>query len=234
MSDDTKNWATADNPRTSDTSDRAQTGALVSQKLRTIRHASWIAIAILCTAVSGVVGWQLATQYLLGPARQTGQVLVKSEFSLIDHNGQRVTQNDFAGRWQLVFFGFTYCPDVCPTTLAAMGQVLDELGDKASKVAVLFITVDPKRDTPNILKEYVTAIHPKLVGLTGTPEEIDKAARSFRIYYAKAKKEDAPDGYFMNHSGFIYLMTPAGKYEAVFTEKRNSPAQIAAEIKKRL
>ena len=234
MSNDTEKWATTDDPCTSDTSNVAQTGAPVSQKLRTIRHASWIAIAILCVAVSGVVGWQLANQYLLGPVRQTGQALVKSEFSLIDHNGQRVTQNDFTGRWQLVFFGFTYCPDVCPTTLAAMGQVIDELGDDAAKVAVLFITVDPKRDTPNVLKEYVTAIHPKLVGLTGTPGEVEKAAQSFRIYYSKVEKEDAPDGYFMNHLGFIYLMTPAGKYEAVFTEKRDSPAQIAAEIRQRL
>ncbi len=234
MSNDTEKLATGDNPSTSNRSDTAQTGTQYSQKLTTIRHASWIAIAILCVAVSGVVGWQLVNQYLLGPVRQTGKALVKSEFSLIDHNGQRVTQNDFAGRWQFVFFGFTYCPDVCPTTLAAMGQVIDELGDAAAKVAVLFITVDPKRDTPDVLKEYFTAIHPNLLGLTGTPGEVEKAARSFRIYYSKVEKEDAPDGYFMNHSGFICLMTPAGKYEAVFTEKRNTPAQIAAAIRQRL
>lgn len=212
----------------------AQSGTTITQKLRIIRHASWTAIAILCAVVSGVVGWQLVNQHLLGEAGPTGEALVKSEFSLLDHNGRRVTQNDFAGRWQLVFFGFTYCPDVCPTTLASMGRVIDELGDDAAKVAVLFITVDPKRDTPNVLKDYVTAIHPKLVALTGTPDEIANAARSFRIYYAKVEKEDAPDGYFMNHSGFIYLMTPAGEYEAVFTEKRNSPGQIAAAIRQRL
>lgn len=167
-------------------------------------------------------------------ARHSGEALVKSEFSLVDHLGRRVTHKDFAGKWQLVFFGFTYCPDVCPTTLVSMGQVIDALGDAADKVVPLFITVDPQRDTPQALAEYVTAIHPNIIALTGTPEEIKAAAQSFRIYYAKVDKEDAPDGYLMNHSGFIYLMTPKGDYEAVFTEKSDPPAKIAAAIKQRL
>ncbi len=160
--------------------------------------------------------------------------MVKSEFDLIDHRGNQVSEAAFAGRWQLVFFGFTYCPDICPTTLATIAQVLDLLGGQAKRVAPLFITVDPERDTPEILAEYVSAFHPEITGLTGTPEQVRAATRSFRIFYGKQNDEHAPGGYVMSHSGYIYLMDPEGRYEAVFTEKRDSAEQIAAAIKQRL
>jgi protein SCO1/2 len=204
------------------------------QKLKKIRRTSWAVAAILTIAVFGIVGWQMANRYLTGSNHSVGTALVKSDFSLIDHNGRRVTQNTYAGRWQLVFFGFTYCPDICPTTLASMGRVIDHLGDDGDQVAALFITVDPLRDTPKILSEYVNAIHPKVIGLTGTAKEIRAAAHAFRVYYSKVEKQDAPGGYLMNHSGYIYLMTPTGAYEAVFTEKSDAPEKIAAALKKRL
>jgi cytochrome oxidase Cu insertion factor (SCO1/SenC/PrrC family) len=115
-----------------------------------------------------------------------------------------------------------------------MADVLDALGDDVDQVAPLFITVDPERDTKDVLATYVAAFHPKLIGLTGTVEQIKAAAHSFRVYYAKAKEAEDPDGYLMAHSGYIYLMTPNGKYEAVFTEAHHSTEQITAGIKQRL
>ena len=221
------------------TNERSERRALITKQLTSVDRLIWwmnrIAIGMIVVSLTAtVVILALRDDPLPGRARHTGKALVKSEFNLVNHLGQRVTQKDFAGRWQLVFFGFTYCPDVCPTTLASMGKVIDDLGKDADKVAPIFITVDPLRDTPKILAEYVTAIHPKLIGLTGTPDEIKAAAKAFRIYYSKVDKEDAPDGYLMDHSGYIYLMTPKGAYEAVFTEKSDPPVVIAESIRQRL
>lgn len=202
--------------------------------LRWFRRAAWLAVLVLLAAASAYAGWRMLAPASPPTARQMGQALVRSEFELVDHHGDSVTAKDFAGRWQLVFFGYTYCPDVCPTTLATIAEALDALGDDVDRVAPLFITVDPARDTPDVLAEYMAAFHPGLVGLTGTPAQVEAAAKSFRVYHARAEEADAPDGYLMAHSGYIYLMTPDGEYEAVFTEKRHSPEEIAAAIMKRL
>lgn len=204
------------------------------RKLPLIRRAAWLAVLVLIVAVSGYAGWQVFNPPSPPTAKQVGQALVKSEFDLVDHHGNSVTEKDFKGRWQLVFFGYTFCPDICPTTLATIAEVLDALGNDVDQVAPLFITVDPERDTREVVAEYVAAFHPKLIGLTGTPEQVKAAAESFRVYYAKAEEADAPNGYLMAHSGYIYLMTPDGEYEAVFTENRNPPEEIAADIKRRL
>ncbi len=221
------------------TNEHGERRALTTQQLSSVDRLIWwmnrIALGMIVVSLAAaVVILALRDDSLPGRTQHIGEALVKSEFNLVNHLGQRVTQKDFSGRWQLVFFGFTYCPDVCPTTLASMGKVIDDLGKDADKVAPLFITVDPLRDTPKILAEYVTAIHPKLIGLTGTPDEIKAAAKAFRIYYSKVNKEDAPDGYLMDHSGYIYLMTPKGVYEAVFTAKSDPPEKIAVAIKQRL
>ncbi|UTW53570.1 SCO family protein [bacterium SCSIO 12827] len=170
----------------------------------------------------------------LPTARQLGQAMIKSKFTLTDHRGRIVTEKNFKGQWQLVFFGFTFCPDVCPTTLSVMAQVLDLLEDDAKSLAPLFITVDPERDTPEVMAEYVEAFHPRIVGLTGTPEQIKQAAKSFRVFYGKTEKADAPGGYVMGHSGYMYLMTPEGTYDAVFSENLHPPEKISEEIRQRL
>jgi len=164
----------------------------------------------------------------------SGQALIRSDFELVNHRGDTVTDKSFEGLWQLVFFGFTYCPDVCPTTLAAMTEVLDQLGGNAAKVAPLFISVDPERDTPKALAEYVAAFHPSIVGLTGSHVQVQHAVKSFRVFASRVEQADAPDGYLMNHSGFIYLMRPDGVYEAHFTEKADPPEKIAAAIRSKL
>lgn len=145
----------------------------------------------------------------------SGKALIGGPFNLVDHTGKRVTEKDFRGRYTLVFFGYTYCPDVCPAELQVMSAAIEKLGAKAEKVTPIFITVDPARDTVDQMKSYVANFHPRLVGLTGTPEEIRAAAKAYRVYYAKAKGESATD-YLMDHSSIVYLMGPDGAYVAHF------------------
>ncbi len=216
-------------------SDSTSSAPKDSPRLRGVRWAAWGLVLITAMAVAGIAGWRtFKPEPPLPTARQLGQAMIKSQFTLTDHHGHTVTEKDFHGRWQLVFFGFTFCPDVCPTTLSVMAQVLDILGEDANKVAPMFITVDPERDTAEVMAEYVEAFHPDIVGLTGTPEQIKQAAKSFRVFYGKTERADAPGGYVMGHSGYMYLMTPDGSYDAVFSENLHPPEKIAAEIQRRL
>jgi protein SCO1/2 len=146
-----------------------------------------------------------------------GQADIGGPFTLIDHNGQKVTEQSYAGEHLLVFFGFTFCPDICPAALQKVTAVLDQLGDKAKRLRVLFISVDPQRDTPEQLKLYMSNFHSRAVGLTGSPEQIAAAAKAYRIYYRKVEDASNPDGYTMDHSGFIYLMDERGKFITHFT-----------------
>lgn len=208
---------------------------VIRKRLRTVRYFSWALALVATMAFAGNAGWRMfGPQQEVLTAKEVSQSLIKSEFELIDHRGHKVTANDYRGKWQLVFFGFTFCPDVCPTTLTTVAQAMDILGDEAERVTPLFITVDPGRDTPEIMAEYVSAFHPRMVGLTGTSEQIKSATEAFRVYYAKAPQKDAPDGYLMGHSGFIYLMTPDGTYEEFFSHENDTPETIAAAIRKRI
>ena len=171
------------------------------------------------------------------PSHQTvyrGEADIRSEFTLLDHEGRTVSQDDFAGRWQLVFFGFTHCPDICPTTLAYMGSALDLLGPDADEVAPLFVTVDPERDTPAVLKDYVANFHPRLIGLTGSEAQVAEAADAFKVYHEKIAQETAPHDYMMAHAGYIYLMAPDGRFEAVFLEQDQPAEEMAEQIAMRI
>ncbi len=138
-------------------------------------------------------------------------------FTLTDQNGKTVSDRDFRNRYMLVFFGYTYCPDVCPTTLSTVAGALDKLGPTFTKKVVrIFITVDPERDTATVMKTYVEAFGPTIQGLTGTPEQIAKVAKDFKVYAAKVKS-DSPDSYTVDHSAILYLMGPDGKFVAHFT-----------------
>ena len=187
-----------------------------------------LAIAAL-VAVLAAGGWFLQG-WLAAEQASGGRPLIESEFSLVDHTGKPVTDEDFAGKWQLVFFGFTFCPDICPTTLNDVSIVLEELGAEADQVQPLFITVDPERDTPEVMAEYVGNFDPRIVGLTGSPEQIDQAAHAFRAYYAKVEQEGVAGGYTMNHSAFLYLMSPEGDYATHFAAD-DDPAAVAEEIR---
>ena len=143
-------------------------------------------------------------------------------FSLTDHHGNRVSQYSYEGKYLLVFFGYTFCSDVCPTELLVMGQTLDELGDGAERVQAIFITVDPERDTPETLAEYVPNFHPDLIGLTGTPEEVAAAAKEYRVYYRKSETEAGETQYLMEHSSIVYFMNPNSEYVAHFVLGQNA------------
>ena len=201
--------------------------------VRRIRYGLWFLVTIAALVIGGAY-FVRTIGVREPPSVTTGEAAIRSEFSLIDHNGNRVTEADFLGRWQLVFFGFTYCPDVCPTTLAYMANVLDRFGGEVERVAPIFITVDPSRDTPEVMAEHVQAFHPKLVGLTGSEAAVAAAAQSFRVYYEKMEEETAPDGYLMAHSGHIYLMTPEGRFEDVFREADQSAEDMATDVLARM
>ena len=185
--------------------------------------------AIVTAAViggAGALGWVFSVWFPPEAAvvRVTGDPVIESEFELVDQTGKTVRGEDLHGKWQLVFFGFTSCPDICPTTLANVTAALEELGPAAGKLQPLLITVDPERDTPPVLKEYLTAFDPRILGLTGTPEQVGKALRSFRVYASK-RPLDGGD-YTMDHSAFIYLMDPQGGYAAHFSPQEPVEAMV--------
>lgn len=135
-------------------------------------------------------------------------------FALENGDGKPVTDKDFRGKFMLIYFGYTFCPDVCPTTLTAVGDAIDKLGPAASKVVPIFISVDPKRDTPDVVKKYAAAFGPSIVGLTGKPDEISKVAKEYRVYYAEHKTGPGPMDYSVDHSSVLYLMDPEGNFVA--------------------
>ncbi|OAN53177.1 electron transporter SenC [Paramagnetospirillum marisnigri] len=138
-------------------------------------------------------------------------------FALTDQTGKAVSDRDFRNRYMLIFFGYTYCPDVCPTTLSTVAGALDKLGPGfAAKMVPIFITIDPERDTSEVMKTYVEAFNPAIQGLTGSPEQIAKVAKEFKVYAAKVKG-DSPDSYTVDHSAILYLMGPDGRFIAHFT-----------------
>lgn len=131
-------------------------------------------------------------------------------FSLKDHDGKPVTLESYKGKVVVMFFGFTQCPDVCPTTMAEMAAVMQELGPQAKDVQVLFVTLDPERDTAELLKQYVPAFHPSFVGLYGTPAEIDQTAKEFKVFYKKVPGKD-PANYTIDHTAGSYVFDKQGK-----------------------
>jgi protein SCO1/2 len=155
-----------------------------------------------------------------------GKEPIGGSFTLIDHTGKPRTDADFRGKLMLVYFGFSFCPDVCPTDLMAIGQAVDKLGPAGDAVQPLFITVDPDRDTPAHLADYVPSFHSRLVGLTGDAAQVRDAARLYRVFYAKVAIEGAAE-YTVDHSGFIYLMDRDSKYLGFFPPGTPSDRMVA-------
>ena len=162
----------------------------------------------------------------------SGKALIGGPFSLIDQHGKPVSEKSYAGKFKLIYFGYTFCPDVCPTELQVISAALDILGDKAAPIQPIFITVDPARDTVAIMAEYVSNFHESFVGLTGTPEQVAAAAKAYRVYFSKAKTED-DDSYLMDHSSIIYLMDANGDFIKHFNFG-TKPKALAEELKKYL
>ncbi len=163
-------------------------------------------------------------------ATATGAALVGGPFELTDQDGRRISDRQFRGKLMLVYFGYTFCPDICPTTVLDMSRAMDLLGAAAEQVQPIFITVDPERDTPAELKKFLSNFHPRTIGLTGTPAEIQAAAKAYRVYYARAKGSSERD-YLMDHMSIVYLMDREGRYLTHFTVKDHGE-EMAAAIKK--
>tara|TARA_R110000868_G_scaffold197663_3_gene443903 strand:+ start:1609 stop:2217 length:609 start_codon:yes stop_codon:yes gene_type:complete len=165
--------------------------------------------------------------------RQVQEPAFGADFELTDHQGTVRTDDDFAGQWLLVFFGFTNCPDICPMTLAEIAAVMDGLGENASRIQPLFITIDPERDTPEALADFVPRFDAGIIGLTGTPEQIGQTADSFHIYYDKIEEAAAPDGYTMGHSSQLFLFDQSGGYAASW--QYGTPAEeILTDLRERI
>jgi protein SCO1/2 len=147
---------------------------------------------------------------------QSGKALIGGPFTLTDQSGRTVSDSDFRGKYMLVSFGYTYCPDVCPAELNVMSEALKKLGSDAQNIVPIFITIDPQRDTVGQMANYVSSFHPRMVGLTGTEEQIREAAGAYRVFYSKADGDGAADSYLMDHSTFMYLMNPKGEYVTHF------------------
>lgn len=192
--------------------------------LRVIRRAAWVTIAVLPLILGAIViggSWFGAhDQPLTIGARGI-------PFTLTDHTGRQVSEQDFAGRILAIYFGFTRCPDVCPTSLFAMAQIMTALGPQADHVTPIFITVDPERDTTELLRDYVGAFDPRMVGLVGTPERIAALAKKWGVYYRKVPTSQGD--YTMDHSAAIYLMDKTYRLRGVLNLHSN-PDDIAPAL----
>jgi protein SCO1/2 len=160
-----------------------------------------------------------------------GREPVGGPFTLIDHTGKRRTDEDFRGKVMLIYFGFTYCPDICPTDLQNIGLALDQLGPAADKVQPLFITVDPERDTAEHLKEYLSLFHPRIIGLTGDAVAVGVAAEAFKVYHVKVSGKG--DDYTIDHTAFVYLIGTDGNYLG-FLPPGTSPERIAETLRNQM
>jgi len=173
----------------------------------------FVAIGLLALSI-GLVSWIGFSLYRgqtpLGGG--TGTALVGGAFTATDHTGKAITEKDFHDRYMLAYFGYTFCPDVCPGELQIIGAAMDLIGEKAEQIRPVFFTVDPARDTAEVLADYVPHFHDRMIGVTGTTAQMAAVAKAYRVYYAKVKAAEEGGVYLMDHSSLIYLMDRDGKY----------------------
>ena len=195
-----------------------------------LRITLWASVGIAALALVWLLLW---ADYRADRARTETEPAFRADFELTDHRGMVRTQEDFAGQWMLVFFGFANCPDICPTTLSEVAAVMDGLGENAEQVQPLFISIDPERDTPENLADYVPVFNAGILGLTGTSDQIERTAENFPIFYEKIEEASAPDGYTMSHTSHLFLFgLEAG---LVTTWSYGTPAEeILADLRKRI
>ena len=198
-----------------------------------------LALGALSATIGSMLlaGWLVTPDMPRGPAgtAASGEVAavpvdIGGPFALISHKGEVTTDADLRGKHLLIFFGYTYCPDVCPTALQRLSLALDELGPLAAQIQPIFISVDPKRDTPEALAAYVESFHPSILGLTGTPEQIAEVAKAYRAYYAKVEEGGDENSYLLDHSAYIYLMGPDGAYRSMFSHG-TAPKELAESLR---
>jgi protein SCO1/2 len=196
------------------------------------RFLTVIVAGFLIGALAGAAAL-IVTRAPTGPeVATTGTALIGGPFTLVGRDGKTVTDRAFRGKYMLVFFGFTHCPDICPAELQVMSAALDALGPKANEIIPIFITLDPERDTPPVVTGYVMNFSPRFVGLTGSPEQIAEAAKAYRVTYSKFQEDETkPGDYSIDHSALVYLMGKDGEYLTHFAY--GTPAAKMAETLRR-
>lgn len=196
--------------------------------LKWIRRGAWTGVAVLALAGAAIgIGWWQVD----GPGRpganrvaQESGPAIGGPFALVDHNGKNVTDADYRGKPMAVFFGFTHCPEVCPTTLTQLAGLTRQIGPEADRLQILLITVDPERDTPEQLALYLQSFDPKVVGLTGSPEQVQAALKAYKAY---AKKLPIDGGYTMDHSASVYLMKADGSFRTMIDYHEDDKSALA-------
>jgi len=190
-------------------------------------------LLMLAGFLAGVASIVLVVILVSGrdPVPSAGAAAIGGPFSLTDQTGRTVTDKDLRGHPFLVFFGFTHCPDVCPTSLFEISEVLGKLGPDAQKVSALFVTIDPERDTPAAMKDYLSSFNPRVVGLTGDPAAIAAVAKEYRVYVKKVPLDNGD--YTMDHTALVYLMDKDGRFVTPFNLKR-TPEDAAADLRRYL
>ncbi|MFZ0398069.1 MAG: SCO family protein [Methyloceanibacter sp.] len=197
------------------------------------RLIAFVIAGFLIGAIAGAGVLLVANPQGGQPVQSSGAALIGGPFSLVGADGKPVTDRDFRGRYMLIFFGFTHCPDICPAELQVIAQALEQLGDKAKTVVPIFITLDPERDTPEAMANYVKSFGPNFVGLTGSPEAIAAAAKAYRVAYSKVENKDSAGDYSVDHSALVYLMDPEGRYATHFSYGLSAD-QMAEKLEKSL
>jgi protein SCO1/2 len=190
-------------------------------------------LTLAAIAVSIVAGLLVAAGLFSRSSSPASAKTIGGPFALSTSDGTRVSDRDFLGKWLLVYFGYTHCPDICPTTLAEISQTLDLLGDAAAQVQPLFITIDPDRDTPEVIGAYARSIDSRIIGLSGDAAAIASVAKAYRVYYAKRAPQSATDNsYFMDHTAFVYVMDADGKYVTLLSPLQgDTPEDMAARLR---
>ncbi|KAF5803003.1 putative copper chaperone SCO1/SenC, Thioredoxin domain, Thioredoxin-like superfamily [Helianthus annuus] len=195
---------------------------------------SWLSFLLLIATGAGVIFYYdqekkrhiediNASSSAVKQGPSAGKAAIGGPFNLVDHNGRSVTEKDFKGKWTLIYFGFTHCPDICPDELQKLAAAIDKIKGKAGlQIVPVFISVDPERDTVEQVHDYVKEFHPKLIGLTGDPDEIKKAARAYRVYYMKTEEEGSD--YLVDHSIIMYLMDPNMEFVKFFGKNNDVDA----------
>ncbi len=163
----------------------------------------------------------------------SGTAAIGGPYTLVAMDGETVTDQAYRGKWLLLFFGYTFCPDACPTTLNNISVALEKLGSDAGKLQPLFITVDPRRDTREVISDYLKSFDPRIIGLTGTQGQIDSVVKEYRVYVAQQKSESEGDDYLVSHSAYVYLIDPDGKFVNVI-QGNETGENIAAWVRKEM
>ena len=192
-------------------------------------------LLLVAALIGGVLWYESNKVPGLGRVVTTGQADVGGPFQLTDQSGKRVSDKDFRGRYMLIYFGYSFCPDVCPTTLAVMAQALEKLGAKSQRITPILITIDPARDTPKVLADYVKAFEPTFVGLTGSEAAIQDAEKKYRVYAVKRpldSSKGSASNYGVDHSSVLYLMGPDGRL-VNFYDEAVSPDDLAKDLRQR-